>query len=98
MGYFLSVTDDGLKLSGDPVNHGAIKSNFRHFTNAMQSPTQNIYRQLNIDIPDEQKVKRHTSGVYDAKFITFQLPQIVLENQQSSLVWSLFICTLFVLQ
>lgn len=75
-------------LSGEPRGRKLkeIKFNFHHFTNAMHNPQENIYQSLDLDIPDEPVVKRHSSGLYDDQFITFQLPQIVMENQQSSLV------------
>eukprot|EP01083_Nonionella_stella_P078261 214062_1 len=46
----------------------------------------NVYHQLNIRIPNDGSVVKHKSGVNDNEFITFLLPQIVMENQQSSLV------------
>lgn len=73
-------------LSGEAKKLKEIKLNFHHFTNAMHNPEENIYQQLDVDIPDEAVVKSHASGIYDDRFITFQLPKMVMEAQQSSLV------------
>ena len=97
MGYSVSGTEDGFSLKGNPNEKTLtmMKSNFYHFTNAIQNPEENIYQQLEIDIPQQASVVQHKSGIYDDQFITFQLPQIVMENQQSSLVWCLWNFSLF---
>jgi len=88
MGYSLRHSPDGggMVLSGEAKKLKEIKLNFHHFTNAMHNPEENIYQQLDVDIPDEAVVKSHASGIYDDRFITFQLPKMVMEAQQSSLV------------
>ena len=66
----------------------AIKSNFYHLVHAAQKPTGDVYQQIGINLADlnEGAVSRHHSGIYDDQFITFQLVQIVMENQQKALV------------
>ena len=91
MGYTVSNSKEGLVLRGEPDKERLteIKSNLHHLTNAMQKPVENIYQQLQISVPGKERAILHKSGVLDNKFITFQLPQIVMENQQSSLVCNL---------
>ena len=88
MGYSVSHSEGTVLLRGEPEEKKLreIKSNFYHLSNAIQNPIGTIYQQLDVNIPDRAIVMRHSSGVYDNRFITFQLHQIVMENQQSSLV------------
>ena len=92
MGYSLSSSDRGLLPEGRPkkIMLKAIKSNFHHLVNAVQTPTGqgDVYHELGINIPapNDRTVSRHHSGIYDGKFITFQLIQMVMENQQRALV------------
>ena len=99
MGYSLSPSDRGLIPKGRPQKPflKAIKSNFHLLVNAAQTPAGDVYQELGINLSDlnEDTVSRHHSGIYDRKFITFQLIQMVMENQQRALVWCLlyiFIC------
>ena len=63
-----------------------VSAKFHHLNNAIENPNTNIYQALNIKIPSESKIKYHETGIYDDQFIIFELPQILMENQQSSLV------------
>ncbi len=88
LGYGLRYGGANIILDGQPNKQSLsqIKSNFHHLSNAMQKPIENIYQQLKISVPKSESVGFHQSGIVDNKFITFSLPEIVLENQQSSLV------------
>eukprot|EP01083_Nonionella_stella_P225647 801991_1 len=82
------VQNQGFKIKGT-ANRKVLNEmvrNFYYLSNAMQKPKMNVYQQLNIRIPNDGSVVKHKSGLYDNEFITFLLPQIVMENQQSSLV------------
>ena len=63
-----------------------VSSKYHHLVNAMQNPTIDIYQELNIKIPSKSCIKHHETGIYDNQFIIFELAQILMENQQSSLV------------
>ena len=63
-----------------------VSSKFHHLVNAMQNPTIDIYQELDIKIPSNSSIKHHETGIYDDQFIIFELAQILMENQQSSLV------------
>eukprot|EP01083_Nonionella_stella_P225644 801987_1 len=82
------VQNKGFEITGasDQKTLDEVERNFYHLSNAMQKPKMNVYQQLNIRIPNDGSVVKHKSGLYDNEFITFLLPQIVMENQQSSLV------------
>eukprot|EP01083_Nonionella_stella_P119978 359054_1 len=82
------VQNKGFEITGasDQKTLDEVERNFYHLSNAMQKPKMNVYQQLNIHIPNDGSVVKHKSGLYDNEFITFLLPQIVMENQQSSLV------------
>ena len=90
MGYSISHSPKGLLLRGKPNARilRTIQSNFHHLSNAIHTPIQDIHQQLGINISDAdvQTAKRHKSGIYDDRFITFQLVQTVMENQQKALV------------
>eukprot|EP01083_Nonionella_stella_P225642 801983_1 len=75
-----------IKGAADLDSLNEVGPNFYKLSNAMQKPKMNVYQQLNIRIPNDGSVVKHKSGLYDNEFITFLLPQIVMENQQSSLV------------
>eukprot|EP01083_Nonionella_stella_P119979 359057_1 len=75
-----------IKGAADLDSLNEVGPNFYKLSNAMQKPKMNVYQQLNIHIPNDGSVVKHKSGLYDNEFITFLLPQIVMENQQSSLV------------
>lgn len=80
--------EHGLELNGelDTEIVSDVQSNFHHLANAMHEPPPSIYQVLDIQKPDTAKVVRHSTGVLDNEFVTFQLQRIVMENQQSSLV------------
>ena len=63
-----------------------VSSKFYHLVNALQNPTTDIYQDLKVDIPSTSKIIKHKTGIYDDQYIIFELPQILMENQQSSLV------------
>ncbi len=69
-----------------PLNFDSVTTNFYHLSNAMQKPRPNIYSQLKIEIPENDEIARHESGMHCNEFIIFELNEILLENQQSSLV------------
>eukprot|EP01083_Nonionella_stella_P272463 923928_1 len=65
----------------------AVTAKFHHLIHAMEDPITDIYRDLDIKIPSTSDgVIEHDTGIYDDTFIIFELPQILMENQQSSLV------------
>ena len=90
MGYSISQEDASILIEGKPniVTLRAMKSNFHHLSNAIQIPGEDVYQYLGINIPERvvEAAKQHQSGIYDDRFITFQLIQIVMENQQRALV------------
>ena len=90
MGYSISQDDEEILITGnrDIVTLRTMKSNFHHLSNAIQTAGEDIYQQLGINIPERvvADAKQHQSGIYDDRFITFQLIQIVMENQQRALV------------
>eukprot|EP01084_Bolivina_argentea_P258460 435733_1 len=88
LGYNVNAMDHSFAVSGEPNQMvlTQIKSNFHHLSNAMQKPVVNVYQQLEIQVPSKGTTKFHKSGILDDQFITFRLPQIVLENQNSTLV------------
>eukprot|EP01084_Bolivina_argentea_P136696 240736_1 len=63
-----------------------VSSKFRHLVDAMQDPSTNVYQDLKLKIPKDSKVREHETGIYDTQFIIFELAQILMENQQTSLV------------
>ena len=91
MGYSIITTDDDnqsykIERTADPQKLREIKSKFHKFTDAMYNPITDIYHDLEIEIPSQSAIKSHKTGIYDDQYIIFELPQVLMENQQRSLV------------
>eukprot|EP01083_Nonionella_stella_P146989 463037_1 len=86
----IAISSDGISIVIKGTPHNAridhIDVNFHHLRKAITKPRLSIYQQLDIDIPASQRVARHQSGINDDAFITFELPRIVSENQDQSMV------------
>eukprot|EP01083_Nonionella_stella_P096005 269662_1 len=90
LGFDIAISSDGISIVIKGTPHNAridhIDVNFHHLRKAITKPRLSIYQQLDIDIPASQRVARHQSGINDDAFITFELPRIVSENQDQSLI------------